>query len=97
MIIERRRQHFDLSQFVNIENVRAFSGWRAIEKAVVAQPFTTFTNNNPIPAAEEPAFMKVTYQVADNGGFLPVPNDLLEDTPINLMAHISNWFAKKLF
>lgn len=96
MIIERRRQFFDLSQFVNVENVQAFSGWRAVEKAVVAQPFTTFTNNNPIPATEEPAFMKVTYQVSDYGGFLPVPNDLLEDTPVNLMAYLSNWFAKKI-
>jgi HK97 family phage major capsid protein len=96
MIIERRRQFFDLSQFVNVENVQAFSGWRAIEKAAAALPFTTFTNNNAVPAAEEPAFVKVTYQVADYGGFLPVPNDLLDDTPVNLMAYLSGWFGKKV-
>lgn len=96
MIIERRRQFFDLSQYVNVENVQAFSGWRAIEKAVAALPFTTFTNNNPVPAGEQPLFNKITYQVADYGGFLPVPNDLLEDTPVNLMTYLSGWFAKKV-
>lgn len=95
MIIERQRQFFDLSQFVNVENVQAFSGWRAVEKAVAQQPFTTFDNNNPVPAAEQPAFVKVTYQVKDYGGFLPISNDLLEDTPANIMAYLSKWFGRK--
>jgi HK97 family phage major capsid protein len=96
LIIERRRQFFDLSQFVNVENIQAFSGWRSIEKAAAASPFTTFANNNPVPAGEQPLFTKITYQVNDYGGFLPVPNDLLEDTAVNLMAYLSGWFAKKV-
>lgn len=94
MIIERIRQFLDLSQYVNVENVQAFSGWRAIEKAVASTPFTTFANNSTVPAAEQPAFNKITYQVKDYGGLLPVSNDLLEDTPANLMAYLSGWFAK---
>lgn len=95
MIIERQRQFFDISQFVNTEPVTAFSGWRAIEKTVAQQPFTTFENNNPIPAAEQPAFTKIDYQVKDYGGFLPISNDLLEDTPANIMAYLSKWFGRK--
>jgi HK97 family phage major capsid protein len=94
MIIERQRQFLDLSQYVNVENVQAFSGWRAIEKAVASQPFTTFANNTPVPQAEQPAFEKITYQVRDYGGFLPVSNDLLEDTPTGIMTYLSNWFGK---
>lgn len=96
MIIERKRQFLDLSQFVNVENVQAFSGWRAVEKAAAALPFTTFDNNGPVPAAEQPAFVRVDYQVKDYGGFLPVANDLLEDTPANIMAYLSKWFGKKI-
>jgi HK97 family phage major capsid protein len=94
MIIERQRQFLDLSQFVNVENVQAFSGWRAIEKAVASAPFTTFANNAPVPAAEQPAFTKIEYQVKDYGGLLPVANDLMEDSPVNLMAYLSKWFGK---
>jgi HK97 family phage major capsid protein len=96
MIVERQRQFLDLSQYVNVENVQAFSGWRAVEKAVALQPFTTFSNNNPVPAAEQPEFVRVDYQVKDYGGFLPVPNDLLVDTPANLMAYLSKWFGRKV-
>ena len=96
MIIERRRQFLDLSKYVNVENVQAFSGWRAIEKTVAQQPFTTFAQSSTIPQSEQPAFQKVTYQVKDYGGLQPVSNDLLEDTPANLMAYLSNWFGRKI-
>lgn len=96
MIIERVRQFLDLSQYVNVENVQAFSGWRAIEHAVAAAPFTTFANNSTVPASEQPAFDKITYQVADYGGLLPVANDLLNDTPANIMAYLSKWMGKKV-
>ena len=95
MIIERQRQFLDLSKYVNVENVQAFSGWRAVETSPALLPFTTFENNNPVPASEQPAFTKVEYQVKDYGGFLPVGNDLLEDTPANIMAYLSKWFGKK--
>lgn len=96
LIIERQRQFLDLSQYVNVENVQAFSGWRAVEKTVAQQPFTTFDQNTPVPAAEQPAFVRVDYQVKDYGGFLPVSNDLLADTPANLMAYLSKWFGRKV-
>lgn len=96
MIIERQRQFLDLSQFVNVENVQAYSGWRAIEHAVAAQPFSTFANNSTVPASEQPAFDKITYQVADYGGLLPIANSLLEDTPTNIMAYLSKWMGKKV-
>ncbi|MGW8114043.1 phage major capsid protein [Caproicibacterium sp. NSD3] len=96
MIIERKRQLLDLSQYVNVENVQAFSGWRAVEKAAASTPFTTFANNSTVPASEQPAFEKITYQVSDYGGLLPVGNDLLEDTPVNIMTYLAKWFGKKV-
>lgn len=96
MIIERMRQFLDLSKFVNVENVQNFSGWRAIEHAVAALPFTTFANNSTVPTSEQPAFDKITYQVADYGGLLPIANDLLNDTPANIMAYLSKWMGKKV-
>lgn len=98
MIIERQRQFLDLSQYVNVENVQAFSGWRSIEKAAAAQPFAQLTvdGSTELPQSEQPAFTKITYQVKDYGGFLPIGNDLLADTPANIMAYLSRFFGKKV-
>lgn len=94
MIVERQRQFLDLSQYVNVENVQAFSGWRALQKLIASTPFTTFTDSSPVPSVEQPSFTKVTYQVQDYGGLLPISNDLLEDTPVNIMAYLSKWLGE---
>lgn len=98
MIIERVRQFLDLSQYVNVENVQAYSGWRSIEKAVASAPFAQLTvdGTTEIGQMEQPAFSKISYQVKDYGGFLPISNDLLLDTPANIMAYLSRWAGKKL-
>lgn len=98
MIIERKRQFLDLSDYINAEPVMSFSGWRSIEKAAASQPFTQLTvdGSTEIPQSEQPAFSKITYQIKDYGGFLPISNDLLEDAPANIMAYLSRFFGKKV-
>lgn len=97
-IIQRQKQFYDLADDVNAENVQAFSGWRAIEKTVQTEPFAKLTvdGNTPIPNSNQPEFARIDYKLSDYGGRLPVSNDLLEDTPVNLMAYLSNWFGKKV-
>lgn len=96
-IILRQKQFYDLADDVNVENVQAFSGWRAIEKSTQTEPFAKLTVDGatPIPQSNQPAFSRINYQVSDYGGTLPISNDLLNDTPVNLMAYLSNWFGKK--
>ncbi len=98
MIIERARQFYDLAQDVNVENVQAFSGWRAIETTTQAEPFAQLTvdGTTTIPLSNQPAFAKLPYQVRDYGGRLPVANDLLSDSIVNLMTYLSKWLGKKV-
>jgi HK97 family phage major capsid protein len=96
MIIERQRQLLDLMNYVNVENVSAVSGWRVIEKSSDITPFAQMTENKAMSQTDQPSFEKISYTVKDYGGFLPVTNDLLEDTPVNIMAYLSRFFGKKL-
>ncbi len=101
MIKELQRQAVDLAPYVNVEEVTAYSGWRAVETAKAALPFTAineadFPSGERIPAMESPTFTKVEYTVVNYGGYLPISNDLLSDTPANIMAYLARWCGRKV-
>jgi HK97 family phage major capsid protein len=96
MIHEITRQFLDMAGFVNVEEVRAYSGWRAVEVAAAALPFALMTENDDMAEAEDPTFKKVEYTIKDYGGYIPVTNDLLSDTPVSIMSYLSKWMGKKV-
>jgi HK97 family phage major capsid protein len=95
-IKELMRQYPDLAPYVNVEDVTAYSGWRAVEQAAAALPFAAITENVTLAEMEQPKFDKIAYTVVDYGGYLPVSNDLLADTPANIMNYLARWVAKKI-
>jgi HK97 family phage major capsid protein len=96
-IIERMRQFVDLAESCfNQETVTAYSGWRAIETATALQPLQAMTENTDQTEIENPTFVKLPYTVSDRGGFLPIGNDLLSDSPAQIMTYVSKWFGKKV-
>lgn len=96
LIKELLREYPDMAPYVNVEDVNAYSGWRAVEQAAAALPFAAITENVTLAEMEAPKFDKVTYTIVDYGGYLPVSNDLLSDTPANIMAYVGRWVAKKI-
>lgn len=101
MIKAQMRLAVDLSPFVNVEEVNAYSGWRAVETAAAAAAFaliteTDFPSGERIPAMESPTFTKVAYTIKKYGGYLPVATDLLNDTPAAIMAYLSKWCGRKV-
>lgn len=101
MIKAQMRLAVDLSPFVNVEEVNAYSGWRAVETAAAAAAFaliteTDFPSGERIPAMESPTFAKVAYTIKKYGGYLPVATDLLNDTPAAIMAYLSKWCGRKV-
>lgn len=91
-----KRRFFDFAPFVNVEEVTAYSGWRAVEQAAAALPFAAITEDVALPEMEQPKFNKVDYTVVDYGGYLPISNALLADTPANLMNYLGRWIANKI-
>jgi len=96
MIHELGRQFPDLAPYVNVETVTAYTGWRAVEQAAASLAFAAITENVTLAEMEQPKFDKVTYTVVDYGGYLPISNDLLADTPVNIQAYLARWCAKKI-
>jgi HK97 family phage major capsid protein len=97
-IKELQRSLVDLSKIFNSESVTAYSGWRAVQQAAAALPFAAFTEmgaGGGVAATEEPKWNQVLYTLVAYGGRIPVANDLLTDTPVNLMAYLAKWAGQK--
>jgi HK97 family phage major capsid protein len=99
-IYELMRQYVDLGGFVNFETVTTLTGWRVIEQFAAALPLTKTTSELAIKAytdeGESPKFNKVDFSLDEYSDFLRVGNNLMQDTPVNLMNYLAGWFSKKL-
>lgn len=80
---------------VNTESVSTLTGSRNIEKNAQYTPFTAFTEGQDIPASDTPQFVNITYSIADRGGILPIPNNLLADNTAGLEGYLNRWLAMK--
>jgi HK97 family phage major capsid protein len=100
MIGEYQRLAVDLAPYTAIEDVTTLAGWRAMEVGPAALPFAAITESDfpsgeRIPAMESPTFTRVEYSVDKYGGYLPVAEDLLNDTPSNIMGYLARWCGRK--
>lgn len=97
-----RRLAVDLSQWVTVETVSTLTGWRAMEIGSAALPFVAIADA-PAPVfpasrlaeMENPGFQRVNFTLVDYGGFLPVHNNLLSDTPAAVMQYLGRWCGRK--
>jgi HK97 family phage major capsid protein len=99
-IIELMREYVDLANSINTEDVTTLTGWRVIEQFAAALPLTKTTTELDVKAdnaeGESPKFNKIDYSLDEYSDFLRVGNNLMADTPVNLMNYLSKWFAKKV-
>jgi len=96
-IKELMRTYTDLANpaWFNIEDVTAYSGWRAVEQGGPAAPFAAHTENQTITEAADPEFSMVTYTIVEYAGYIPIVTNLLSDTPAQIMSYLGRWLAKK--
>lgn len=94
MIHEYEKEYLDLAQFFAVENVRALSGWRAVEQGK-RKALPKITEMGTIGKDDQPKFAKVTYTVDKYGDRLPVSAELLEDNTAGLLQYLAGWFGPK--
>lgn len=94
MIHEYEKEYLDLSRFFTVEQVRALSGWRAIEQGK-RKPLPKILEMGTIGKDDQPKFDKVTYTVEKYGDRLPVSTELLEDNTAGLLRYLAGWFGPK--
>ncbi|EOO39041.1 HK97 family phage major capsid protein [Bacillus cereus VD133] len=87
-----------LEQYVNVQPVSTNKGARTLEKRAASTPFAPLSEYGKPNAMQEiasPEFDRLSYAIEDYAGFLPVPNDLLDDTDQALESYLRQWIAKK--
>lgn len=94
MIHTYEKEYLDLAQFFTVENVRALSGWRAVEQGK-RKPLPKIAEMGTIGKDDQPKFAKVTYTVDKYGDRLPVSSELLEDNTAGLLQYLAGWFGPK--
>lgn len=86
--------HKSVRDIVTVEKVSTNKGSRTYEKKAKLTGFQKVTEDGKLQAMTEPSYERVTYEIQDFGGYLPVSNDLLSDTDANLESEIVNWVGR---
>lgn len=89
------REYGDLAPYVTVENVNTLSGIRVLETDADMTPFADVDEYGIIQQTDNPKFRPISYAVKKRAGYLPITNELLEDTDENLLNYIKNWVARK--
>jgi HK97 family phage major capsid protein len=97
-INELKKTVDSLEQYVTVEPVTTDKGARTLEKRADSTPFaplSEYGNPNAMAEITSPQFDRLSYEIEDYAGFLPVPNNLLNDSDQALEAYLKKWIAKK--
>lgn len=95
-INEYKRSLPQLETLINIIPVSTLSGSRVFEAIATMTPFTNVTDDTAdIEDMGNPTFENVTYAIKDYAGYLPIPNDLLQDSDQAILDYLVGWIGKK--
>lgn len=94
-INEFKHAEFSLLPLVDYNQVTTNKGSRTYESKATATAFGEMDEAGVIEQIENINFQPIKYNIKNYGGFLPVTNQLLQDTDAALQQTISKWFARK--
>ena len=94
-INELKKHTFAFRDYITIEPVTTMTGSRVIEKDAEDEGFADITSGGEIADVTSPKFVNIPYSIKDYGGILPIPNNLKNDSDVNLEKYINKWLARK--
>lgn len=94
MVQELMKEYVDLSELVNVENVKVNSGWRVVDASGVRTALTKLGEMGKINPGKQPSYKRVTYTCEKYGDKIIVSNELMADAK-GLMAYLAKWWAPK--
>lgn len=93
MVEERREAKESLIDLVDVENVTTNKGSRTYKKRTQQTGFTKVGEGGKITSSSTPKFERMSYEIDKYAGFLPITNELLEDTDANITKIITDWLG----
>lgn len=86
---------YSLLQDIDVVNVTTNKGARTYQKKSEGDVFVDLDENGAITKEiSAPQFERVTYAIQDRAGFMPVSNNLVEDSDANIMQIVGDWLGK---
>ena len=92
-IISLRESKESLLGEVRVETVTTKDGRRTIKKRGQHQGFATVAEAAKFGKTATPQFTVLSYTIEKRGGYLPVTNELLEDSDNNIVSIVQEWLA----
>lgn len=92
-IISLREAKESLLSEVTVIPVRTRSGSRTFKKRSQHQGFSTVAEAAKMGKAATPQFSRLEYEIEKRRGYLPVTNELLEDSDNNIAAVVEEWLG----
>lgn len=89
-----KEAHAQLRSLVSVESVRTNKGTRTYQKKAQVAGFKKVLENGKVQEIAGPQFTRVTYNIEDYAGYMPVTNDLLADSDANITSEITTWIGR---
>lgn len=93
MVEERREAKASLIDLVSVETVTTNKGSRTFKKRSQQTGFTKVGEGGKITSNSTPKFERMDYSISKYAGYLPITNELLEDTDTNIVNIIVEWLG----
>lgn len=84
---------FNLESLVTVESVSTPSGSRVFQKKGHSAGFAEVGENGKIQATDQPEFLTMSYKIKKYAGYLPVTNELLDDSDAAIRSVITKWLG----
>lgn len=100
-----KEAEFSLLDEISVENVSTNKGARTYQAKGSADVLTDLDENGAMVTTGQgaysaqlsgPTFERITYSIVDRAGFLPVSNDLINDSTENVIDVITKWIGKSI-
>lgn len=93
MVEERREAKASLIDLVSVETVTTNKGSRTFKKRSQQKGFAKVGEGGKITSTSTPQFERIDYVISKYAGYLPITNELLEDTDTNIVNIIVEWLG----
>jgi HK97 family phage major capsid protein len=90
-----RDVEYSLLQDIDVVPVKTNKGSRTYQKKGEVDTFVDIDENGNITnEIEAPKFERLPYAIQDRAGFMPVSNDLVNDSDANILEIVAEWLGK---
>lgn len=90
-----REANFSLQSLVSTESVGTMSGRRTYQTRASHTGFVSVAEAGKIGAKNSPTFTPVNFTIEKKAGYLPVTNELLEDSDANISNVLIEWLGEE--